>query len=94
MALPLTLQFLIGLTIQGVFTTGSTLLIDLHPDCPSTAQAASNLVRCELAAGGLAVLDLLLKELEPGWCFFLLGLIGFLCVPLLFLLQTRGLAWR
>lgn len=94
LAAPLVLQFFIGLTIQGVFTTGSTLLVDTHPDCPSTAQAALNLVRCELAAGGLAAWDVMLRRLGPGWCFAFLGLLAAACVPLLFLLQGQGKAWR
>lgn len=94
MAVPLVLQFVIGLTIQGVFTTGSVLLIDIHPDCPSTATAASNLIRCELAAGGLAILDLILNKLGPGWTFVLFGSLGAACVPALFVLKSRGMSWR
>ena len=94
MAVPLVLQFFIGLTMQGVFTALTILLVDTHPDCPSTAQAASNLVRCELAAGGLAVLDVLLQKLGPGWCFVLLAGSGLLCILLIYLLQKRGMSWR
>lgn len=94
MAVPLVLQFFIGLSMQGVFTVLSTLLVDIHPDCPSTAQAASNLVRCELAAGGLAVLDVLLRAIGPGWCFVLWAGLGILSIPCLYLLQKWGLVWR
>ena len=94
MAVPLVLQFFIGLTMQGVFTALTILLVDVHPDCPSTAQAASNLVRCELAAGGLAVLDVLLQKLGPGWCFILLAGSGLLCILLIYLLEKRGMSWR
>jgi hypothetical protein len=94
MAFPLVLQFFIGFTMQGVFTALTILLIDIHPDCPSTAQAASNFVRCEFAAGGLAVLDILLQKLGSGWCFVLLACSGLFCILLLYLLQKRGLSWR
>jgi predicted MFS family arabinose efflux permease len=57
MAGPLVTQFFIGLTIQTMFTALSTLLVDVNQECPSTAQAACNLVRCEMAAGYLAALD-------------------------------------
>ncbi|KAH8908013.1 MFS general substrate transporter [Coniochaeta sp. PMI_546] len=93
-AVPLVLQFFIGLSMQGVFTVLSTLLVDLHPDCPSTAQAASNLIRCEMAAGGLAVLDVLLRAVGPGWCFVLWAGLALLSLPCLYLLERRGLAWR
>ncbi|KAB5562817.1 major facilitator superfamily domain-containing protein [Coniochaeta sp. 2T2.1] len=94
MAVPLVLQFFIGLSMQGVFTVLSTLLVDLHPDCPSTAQAGSNLIRCELAAGGLAVLDVLLRAVGPGWCFVLWAGLGLVSLPCLYILERRGLTWR
>lgn len=87
-------QFFIGLTIQTLFTSLNTLLVDIHPDCPSTAQAACNFVRCELAAGYLAALDALVRSLGPGWCFVLLAAIEILLVPLLVLLQWQGMRWR
>lgn len=93
-AVPLILQFFIGLTMQGVFTVLSTLLVDIHPNCPSTAQAASNFIRCELAAGGLAVLDVLMRAVGPGWCFVLWAGLGFLSLPCLYFLEMRGLTWR
>ncbi|OOQ87296.1 Major Facilitator Superfamily protein [Penicillium brasilianum] len=63
MAVPLVLQFFIGLTMQVVFTSTCTLLVDLHPECPSTTQATSNFIRCEMSAGMLALLDALLGKL-------------------------------
>ncbi|KAI1735052.1 major facilitator superfamily domain-containing protein [Xylaria scruposa] len=83
-AAPLVFQFFIGLSIQGVFTALSTLLVD----------AASNLVRAELAAGGLALLDLILRRIGAGWTFVLLAVIGLLSVPRLYVLQLEGLKWR
>ena len=80
--------------MQGVFTALSTLLVDTVPDSPSTAQAASNLVRCELAAGGLGILDLLLRNLGAGWTFVLFAALGLATIPWLYVLQRRGPAWR
>lgn len=94
MAVALVLQFFIGLSMQGVFTALSTLLVDIHPDAPSTAQAANNLIRCELSAGGLALLDVILRRLGPGWCFILFAALGLLCVFFLYLLEIRGVNWR
>ncbi|KAI8952519.1 major facilitator superfamily domain-containing protein [Xylaria longipes] len=93
-AAPLVFQFFIGLTIQGVFTALSTLLVDIHPDASSTAQAASNLIRAELAAAGLALLDLILRGVGTGWTFVLLAIISLLSVPWLHALQLKGLKWR
>ncbi|KAH0538684.1 hypothetical protein FGG08_004759 [Glutinoglossum americanum] len=40
-SVPLILQFFMGSAIQGYFTILNTLLIDLHPQSPSTAQASA-----------------------------------------------------
>ncbi|KAI0205356.1 major facilitator superfamily domain-containing protein [Astrocystis sublimbata] len=81
-AAPLVFQFFIGLSIQGVFTALSTLL------------AASNLVRAELAAGGLALLDVVLRGIGAGWTFFLFAVVGLISVPGLYVLQLKGMKWR
>ncbi|KAI0886352.1 MFS general substrate transporter [Annulohypoxylon maeteangense] len=94
MALPLTLQFLIGFTMQPLFTSLNILLVDLHPDRSSSAQAANNLVRCEFAAIGLAVLEPMLRALGPGWCFVIFALIHSLTLPALWILGEKGLKWR
>lgn len=94
MAGPLVTQFLVGLTLQPMFTALNTLLVDLHQDCPSTAQAACNLVRCEMAAGYLAALDALLRALGPGWTFVFFAVGLFFAAALLLLLECNGLKWR
>ena len=94
MAAPLVLQFFIGLTIQTVFTALNTLLVDTHPECPSTAQAACNFVRCEMAAACLAALDPMLRRVGPGWSFTIFGAALFLEALMLVLLQAKGMEWR
>lgn len=94
MAGPLVTQFFIGLTIQTMFTALSTLLVDVNQECPSTAQAACNLVRCEMAAGYLAALDPLLRATGPGWTFLILAAILLLSSVVLLVLQWKGLHWR
>jgi hypothetical protein len=94
MVVPLVLQFFIGLTVQPVFTALNTLLVDLHPECPSTAQAACNFVRCEMAAACLAGLDALIHRVGPGWSFLLFGSTLGLEFLMLLLVQLRGMKWR
>lgn len=94
MAVPLVLQFFIGLTMQVFFTSASILLVDLHPECHATTQAANNFVRCEMSAGILALLDLLLGTLGTGLCFVLFAALALLTLPLLYLLEGRGMFWR
>ncbi|ORY61678.1 major facilitator superfamily domain-containing protein [Pseudomassariella vexata] len=91
MAGPLVEQFFIGLTIQSLFTALNTLIVDIHQNCPYTAQAACNFVRCEMAAADLAALDPLLRSLGPGWSFVILAALVFFLVPLLLLLEWRAL---
>lgn len=43
-----------------------TLLVDLNPDSPATAQAGLSLVRCAFSAFGLAALQLIIEAVGPG----------------------------
>lgn len=47
-----------------------------------------------MSAGMLALLDLLLGKLGPGWCFVLFAALALVSIPLLYLLQIRGMFWR
>ncbi|ROV96974.1 hypothetical protein VSDG_04160 [Cytospora chrysosperma] len=94
MAVPLVLQFLIGYTNQVLYTSLNTLMVDYHPDRSASVQAANNLVRCELAAVGLAVLDIMIRKMGPGWCFVVFAILHGVTLPVLFLLERRGIAWR
>ncbi|KAK8026589.1 hypothetical protein PG991_003645 [Apiospora marii] len=94
MAAPLVLQFFIGLTEQGIFTGLSTLLVDIHPEASATAQAANNFIRCEMAAAGLALLDVMLRGMGPGWTFVLFAGLGWIVAAMLWVLDIKGLGWR
>ncbi|KAL2193293.1 major facilitator superfamily domain-containing protein [Corynascus similis CBS 632.67] len=94
MAVPLVLQFFIGLATQVIFVALNTLLVDLHPDCPSTAQAACNFVRCEMAAACLAGLDALIRKIGPGWTFVLFGFALVVEFLMILLLLLKGFKWR
>ncbi|KAK3368305.1 putative MFS transporter [Podospora didyma] len=93
-AVPLVLQFFIGFTGQISFTSLNALLLDFNPDRPSTIQATNNFFRCELAAGALALLDLMLRSLGTGWCYVLLAALYLLTVAPLWVMEKRGLQWR
>lgn len=70
------------------------LLADLHPDRSATVQAANNLFRCEFAAGMLALLDVMLRKLRPGWCFTVIAIMQGIAFPALWAVERYGLAWR
>ncbi|PGH13283.1 hypothetical protein AJ80_06393 [Polytolypa hystricis UAMH7299] len=94
LAVPLTMQFLSGLTITSIFTICGTLLTDLNPHQSSTAQASYNLVRCVGAGAGVAALDAIANAVGLGWCFTIYAGFCILAVPISWILQTRGVQWR
>ncbi|KAH0563494.1 hypothetical protein GP486_001938 [Trichoglossum hirsutum] len=80
--------------VQCHFTILHALLIDLHPKSPSAAQASSNIIRYELAAACLAVLQAAIDGIGVGWCFTVLAGFCALCYPLTLIERRRGMTWR
>lgn len=80
---PLLMQLLSGSTQVAIFVIIGTLLTDFNPGRSSTAQAAYSIVRCGLAAGGVAALRPLVEIVGVGWCFTLATGASVLCAPLL-----------
>ena len=74
--------------------TLNTLLTDLNQGQPATAQAACNLVRCLLAAGGLAVIQVIIEHRGAGETFTYLTVITMICVPLVLVERSKGMVWR
>ncbi|KAK6075020.1 hypothetical protein SCUP515_06071 [Seiridium cupressi] len=93
-SIPLILQALTGFSTTGMFVALGTLLTDLNPDRSSTAAASANIIRCALAAGTLAALQVIIDKVGPGWCFTMFGLLTGVCGPLLVLEIRKGKAWR
>ena len=71
-----------------------TLLVDLYPRSPATAQASNNIVRCFMSAGGLALLQILIDHLGVGWCFTLLAGLCSLTIPMVLAERRWGIQWR
>jgi hypothetical protein len=71
-----------------------TLLIDQHPLQPATAQASLNLIRCLMAAGGLAALQPLIDTVGVGWCYTIFAGVSMAALPLCFLELALGMRWR
>ncbi|KAG9236957.1 multidrug resistance protein [Amylocarpus encephaloides] len=93
-AVSLILQFLLGSAASMVFNMCGTLLVDLHPKSPASAQAALNIVRCSLSAGGLALLQFVIDRVGVGWCF---TIFAGLCLSMLLPIWTvhrYGMIWR
>ncbi|EXJ89009.1 hypothetical protein A1O3_02073 [Capronia epimyces CBS 606.96] len=94
MAIPLILQFIIGLSTAVVFNTIGTLLTDVHPKSPSTASAANSIVRCLLAGGGLALVQVFIDSIGVQWTFTLFGGVSLGCLGLVWLELRFGRMWR
>ncbi|KAL2166540.1 hypothetical protein VTG60DRAFT_2527 [Thermothelomyces hinnuleus] len=93
-AVMLVMQLLTGTATAATFTLCGTLLTDLNMNRSATAQAASNLVRCLSAGGAVAVLQPMVENLGPAGCFAVYASIISLGIPLAWVLQRYGLAWR
>ena len=91
---PLLLRLLSGSTQVAMFVIIGTLLTDFNPGRSSTARAAYSIVRCGLAAGGVAALRPLVESVGVGWCFTIATRASVLCAPLLVGLWLCGWGWR
>ena len=83
-----------GAATIGIFNICGTLLVDLHPECPSAASALLNLIRCSLSASGLAVLQIMIDRIVFGWCFTIFSALAATTVPLLLAENKMGMEWR
>lgn len=71
-----------------------TLLVDIHPKSPATAQAANSIVRAFLAGGGTACVQVFINAIGIGWTFTLFGGLGMACLGLAWLELLFGKSWR
>lgn len=94
-AVILVLQGITGFVKSLLFSSFNTLLIDVHPDRPSTAAAAASLTRSGLSGIGLAILQPLADSLGWDWFFMVLALfIGVTQGVGMLVLLRWGQEWR
>ena len=92
---PLILQFVQGFWSTCFYTIYNTLLVDVFQESPSTAAAAASIVRCAMAAAGVAILQPLLDAAGRGWYFTVLGIWSGSCgVVAVWLIRRKGMDWR
>jgi multidrug resistance protein len=94
MAVPLILGVILGWTSLGILNTTMTLNIDILQSRSSGATACTNLVRCELAAILISVIDRMTNAWGHGWTYTFWGGICALLLPLMFLEIRMGPRWR
>lgn len=94
-SIPLILQFMQGFWGTCFYTIYNTLLVDIFPQSPSTAAAAASIVRCSMAAAGVAILQPLLDAVGHGWYFTTLALwSGILGAWATWAVKKHGMRWR
>ena len=94
LVVPLILQFFMGLCLVGAYDVMCVIIVDLYPQSPSTATAATNLTRCLLGAGGTGVIAKMIATMGRGWCFTFIAIVLSLASPLLWVEVTWGPEWR
>ncbi|OIW34840.1 multidrug resistance protein [Coniochaeta ligniaria NRRL 30616] len=93
-AIPLCLQFILGLCLQFDFSIYNTLLTDKNHRAAAAAQAASNIVRCTLATVSVAFLQPMMEKIGSGWTFTLFGGLCLTATGLFCIDYHKGTAWR
>lgn len=94
-SIPLILQFIQGFLCTSIYIFSSTLLVDVFPESPSTAAAAASIIRCGLAATGVAAVQPLVSVMGRRWYFTALGLLsGAAGCLAIWTIQTWGMRWR
>ncbi|KAF9869855.1 major facilitator superfamily transporter [Colletotrichum karsti] len=93
-ALPLTMQFLIAASANAIFALNQTIISDLCPGQGASATAINNLVRCGLAALGVAFAEQMINSVGPGTAFLVLSMVVIAISPIQVVNQFLGPKWR
>lgn len=90
----LVLLFFVGLSTSAAFQPFSALIIDINTKSAASASAASNLVRCLLGAGGVALVNPLYNALGRGWTGTLVALVWVVTSSCWWMVMRWGPRWR
>lgn len=69
-------------------------MIDLYPGASASATAVNNLMRCLIAAVGVAVVQTMVDSIMALWTFVLLAAVTLLTAPLLVVEMRWRVGWR
>ncbi|CZR52695.1 related to dityrosine transporter [Phialocephala subalpina] len=92
--LALFLLFCNALSMSGSMQCLQVLLVDCHPESPSSTSAAANLIRCLLSAGGVALVEPLLNGIGRGWTGMLISAVYAVGSLLWWAVWVWGAKWR
>lgn len=90
----LVLLFFVGLSVSAAFQPFSALIIDINTKSAASASAVSNLVRCLLGAGGVAIVNPLYNAIDRGWTGTLVALVWVVTSSCWWMVMRRGPRWR
>ncbi|KAF2878445.1 major facilitator superfamily domain-containing protein [Massariosphaeria phaeospora] len=91
---PIILLFFIGACTTGAFTILASLTVDLFPEKPATATAASNMTRCWLGAAATAIVVPMVNALGTGWTYTIVAGLWLALCPALWIVIKVGPRWR
>ncbi|KAF8602360.1 MFS general substrate transporter [Ceratobasidium sp. AG-I] len=94
LAVPLVMQFIVGVASMGIMVVNQTILVDMYPAQGSSITASNNFVRCLLGAGTVSFQDFVINAINPGWTYTLFCGICALTVPLFMIEWRYGEKWR
>ena len=72
----------------------NTLLVDKNHRKPAAAQAASNIVRCGLAAVAISFLQRMIDAMGIGWTFTFMSGLCLVAIGLFLVDYWKGTSWR
>ncbi|KAG4035338.1 hypothetical protein MFRU_001g01090 [Monilinia fructicola] len=93
-SVPLVCEFFVGTFMNFIFSICSLLIMDITPGASFTALAALVMIRSSFAGAGLAVIEILLKNLGIGWTFSIFAGACAACMGLVWMEMRWGLQWR
>ncbi|KAL2121771.1 hypothetical protein VTJ04DRAFT_2226 [Mycothermus thermophilus] len=93
-AVMIIMQFVTSYTTSSIFSITNTLQTDLNPTKAASIRGASNLVRCVLAGGCIAALEPVTQKIGLGWCFGVYAALQASVLPMIWMLDSKGLEWR
>lgn len=91
---PIILLFVLGYSLMAGFQCMNVLMIDIYPSKPAAASAASNVVRCLLAAAASAAIEPMSQATGYGWAYTVLAFIFLLACLLLLPVMKYGIQLR
>lgn len=94
LAAVLVIVFILANVLTSALVVLSALLTDLNPGNGAPLGAAMNLVRCSMAAGGVAAITPLINAIGIGYAATITAVILTATLPAQWLVYSKGYGWR